>query len=87
MAVINNTFDNVTPTAITGGAAAVAVVAANAANVMVKIWSSGPAFWGGPGVTASDGIPFQGETDWMPTATDVYVFAEYDVDVRGVKGT
>jgi hypothetical protein len=88
-AYIATSLTQATPVALTAAAAAVVVVAAGG-QLMVKLFNEdleNPAYWGGSGVNASTGIPFTGETDWIPAGCDIYCYSDYAVTIRAVKGT
>jgi hypothetical protein len=88
-AYIATSLGQLTPVGLTGGAAAV-VVSPAGSQLMVKLFNPdnvNPAYWGGSGVTASTGIPFTGETEWIPAGCDIYCYSDTDVTIRGVKGT
>lgn len=89
-AVIANTLLQQTPVPVgpsTGGGAAQQVAPSDATRVMTKLWSPVLAYWGGSGVTDTDGFPFEGETDWIPASTPIYVFCTEDTSIRWMKGT
>jgi hypothetical protein len=88
-AYIATSLSQLTPVNVVAGAAAV-IVSAAGSQLMVKLYnpdSNNPAYWGGSGVNASTGIPFSGETEWIPAGCDIYVYSDVAVTIRGVKGT
>jgi hypothetical protein len=89
-AYIPNTMAHQTPVPVgpaTGGGVAQQVAPNDATRLMAKLFAPEQAYWGGAGVTADDGIPFQGETEWMPVSPPIYVFSPTDQNIRWIKGT
>lgn len=75
-------------TAVSAATATACPAVPQASRLLIKLFSDDPddCYWGDSTVDDTKGIPFNGESDWIPCSGAIYVWSKNGCNVRTLEG-